>query len=227
MRNRGALVVGCRQIGVLLIASVLVIGGFSQSFGAISYTKTADAAFGGPMTLTATSSAAGLVYTVSSTVSNTGLQTLPDIEFVIPFAWANQVSPGNEQALTWNTSSGSWTRVSPAYNLVLSDYSLNAGASTAPVLFPLNITDVPTSLPAPGGGEMANVLAGDSVPGIDLGSFAPGQSKTLVLTFPSNIPTHLDFGAYFLAPVPEPSTLALLSAAGIGLLTYSWRRRWA
>jgi hypothetical protein len=228
MRNRGALVVGCRQIGVLFIASTLVIGGLSQSFGAISYTDTADAEFGGPMAVTGFSGSYSTgLYTDYLTITNTGGQTLPDIQLAIPFVWANELSPGNEQAMTWNTSSGTWTRVSPAYNFSFSSYMIGAGSSTAPVLFPMSSSDMPTSSAAPMGGETATVLASDLVPDMDLGAFSAGQSKVLTLNFPSNIPTDVraDLGAYFLEPVPEPSTFALLAAGGAGLLGCIWRRR--
>ena len=47
-----------------------------------------------------------------------------------------------------------------------------------------------------------------------------------VLRTAGGSPTNYDYqGNLVLTPIPEPSTLTLLSIAAIGLLAYAWRRR--
>jgi hypothetical protein len=79
------------------------------------------------------------------------------------------------------------------------------------------------------GSFSASISSSDSVPLIELGDFAPGQSKSFVVNFDQPIgggPTHFNFvaSAFFVA-IPEPSTIALSILAGLTTIIAVSRRR--
>ncbi len=71
---------------------------------------------------------------------------------------------------------------------------------------------------------LATVQSTDYCPAVPLGNFAPGASESFTVTCPANAFDPQVTG-FFVVPVPEPSTFALLIAGGVGLLGCVWRRK--
>ena len=225
MHYRTALASTYLRVGAAASASVLLMGLLSLSARASTFQMVDAQTLTGDMVLSPAGdpSYADGEWTFPLQASNTGSQTYNDVNLVEQFVWDNANIPGSENALTWNTSGGTWGLVEPAENFAISNVT---GAGTLnPVLFSLDRSNVntPLSYPAPYGGQLATILSTDSVPDIELGNFGPGVSKVFTLTCPSNISNPAAVG--FFVAVPEPSTFALLAVGGAGLLGYGWRRR--
>ena len=100
----------------------------------------------------------------------------------------------------------------------------NMGSSGAPVPILVSDTNDPLSWGGNAMEALATVQSTDYCPAVPLGNFAPGASESFTVTCPANAFDPQVTG-FFVVPVPEPSTFALLIAGGVGLLGCVWRRK--
>jgi hypothetical protein len=195
-------------------AAILTAYGVDSSLGGfMNFTQFTVDYNGGMVNLTAKNTSA------TTTYHQVGLP----LEFFYP-ANSSGVPTGNGfnylGAGAWRNAGGTqeldFTGVNPPPTFIFEPL--------LPALINVPLTD---SVSAPGGPYTASVATTDSVPLVELGDFAPGQTKSFTVTFTEPIggspPFHFFSDSFFVA-VPEPSTLLLAATAGAALL-YAWRRR--
>ena len=210
--------VACLSIARGAQASILTAYGVDSALGgSMNFAAFAVDYNGGMVNLTAKN------FSATTTYQQVGLP----LEFFYP-ANSSGVPTGNGfnylGAGAWRNAGGTqeldFTGVNPPPTFIFQPL--------LPALINVPLTD---SVSAPGGPYTASVAMTDSVPLIQLGDFAPGQSKSFTITFtepiggpPTLPPFHFVSDAFFVA-VPEPSAIILAAAGGAMLWFAAARKR--
>jgi hypothetical protein len=210
-----------RLAAVTLAGLVLTVGLFAGTAQASTY-YTVDDALSGPMHLGLQGAPAigydANLWTFNLRATNTGAETLNDVYFVQQFMWDY---PGFQNAFTWDNTNKLWRYPSDDWTLKTWDAVPEQNG-----LMSMSRTNVDTPLSWTKFGTLATVTENDLLPAISLGNFAGGQFKDFNLYTAAPTSRPFDTVGFFVAlTVPEPSTLGLLGAGGLGLLAWAWRRR--
>jgi hypothetical protein len=222
MSYRKAVFAVCLRIGVAALASVVLVGAMSRSAVADTFVNV-DSSVSGPMQLSVLgSSYVGGQWVFDLQAVNTSASPLTNVNWVQQFVWDETGAPSSIAALTWDNVGQDWISDIPSDTFALTSASSPYAVSYFPMSSGITLHSYAQSSPYVT--PSASVNSSDSLPAVGLGNFSGSETKDFTIYCSANDFTPAVTG-YFVAAVPEPSTLALFVAGGMGLVGYVWRRK--
>jgi len=224
----------------LLILSATFL--FSLSASAYSLQDDPSSTWGGDGTTT--TSVNGNVYTIQNLYAeNLTNNTLPALNFVVPFIWPriDDLGGSTYEPMQWSNNLNGWhtdnfnqTGLSltvqlsgPASSpIAMSEIADLTGTAQLPLTEPCS-SGSPSCIPASYPTETVNLT--DLVPLISLGEFAPNEKKYFDLSFTYAFGDQSDalptaFIGYTVSPIPLPATFWLFGSGVLALTGISRRK---
>jgi hypothetical protein len=171
-------------------------------------------------------------------------KVLPDVGFFVPSVWPRIFNPDGSLssfALTWRNDKNGWftdnfdstgTSLLVTVGIQTQDNVPNGRVRAGSVADDQTLTRPIQDLTFIFAGLPETLSPDDLMPFVDLGSFSPSEGKFLDLVLTYNwgddrpcCALRTAFGAFTLAPVPEPGVLSLVGVGLMILAGYRWRRR--